>query len=141
MCSSHVSAYVGECVCVCFFAWNSDFLSCIANVVFGAKDFDKLRLVVINVALHDLHAWSQQAFECSHLQDYKVSREKFEKDIIQICITDFKNSFNYLLLLFYYLLLECPHAQHMVSNFQLPIRYNPYITYTYSLACFSSLKW
>lgn len=54
-------------VCVCF--WNSDFLSCIANVVFGAKDFDKLRLVVVNVALHDLHARAQQAFECSHLQD------------------------------------------------------------------------
>lgn len=36
----------------------------------GAKYLHQLVLVVVDVALHDLHARTKQAFKCLHVQDW-----------------------------------------------------------------------
>jgi len=47
----------------------SDFLSCIGDIVFAAKYLHQLRLVVVNVALHNIHAGTQQTLKCLDIQD------------------------------------------------------------------------
>lgn len=49
----------------------SDFLSCIGDIIFAAKDLHQLRLIIINVALHDVHAGSKQTLECSHIENWQ----------------------------------------------------------------------
>lgn len=54
LCSS-CSVVFARSVCLCF-VLASDFLSCVGDIIFAAKDFNQLRLVVVNVALHNIHA-------------------------------------------------------------------------------------
>lgn len=51
----------------------SDFLSCIGDIIFAAKDLHQLRLIIINVALHNVHAGSKQTLECSHIENWQRS--------------------------------------------------------------------
>ena len=44
-------------------------LSQIGNVRFGAKQFDKLIFVMVEVAFHYVHAWSKQTFKCQNVQN------------------------------------------------------------------------
>lgn len=44
-------------------------LSDVRDVVFTAEDLDQLRLVVANVSLHNVHARTQEALECVHVQN------------------------------------------------------------------------
>lgn len=54
---------------VVFVGCCSDFLSCIGDIVFAAKYLHQLRLVVVNVALHNIHAGTQQTLKGLNIQD------------------------------------------------------------------------
>lgn len=41
----------------------------VGDVVLGAEDLLQLTLVVVNVALHDLHARAEQSLKRLHIQD------------------------------------------------------------------------
>lgn len=45
------------------------FLSHIGYVIFTAKDFNELCLIVADASLHYFHAWSKQSFECIYVQN------------------------------------------------------------------------
>lgn len=55
----------GSCCCYCCCCFVvvvvviSDFLSCIGDIIFAAKYFNQLRFIVINVALHNIHAGTE----------------------------------------------------------------------------------
>lgn len=44
-------------------------LSHVGDVVFAAEDFYELRLIVADASLHKVHAWTEQSFECIHVQN------------------------------------------------------------------------
>lgn len=54
---------------VVFVGCCSDFLSCIGDIVFAAKYLHQLRLVVVNVALHNIHAGTQQTLKRLNIQE------------------------------------------------------------------------
>lgn len=58
-------------ITVVFVVVVSDFLSCIGDIIFAAKDLHQLRLIIINVALHNVHAGSKQTLECSHIENWQ----------------------------------------------------------------------
>lgn len=49
----------------------------VGDVVLGAEDLLQLTLVVVNVALHDLHARAEQSFKRLDVQDCKPRQKRY----------------------------------------------------------------
>lgn len=50
-------------------------LSDVGDVVLAAEDLHQLRFVVADVALHEVHAGTEQPLECVHIQNWGVGEK------------------------------------------------------------------